>query len=49
MQDTTIETKIEECHELKNLKYKTMLMNHGSPIKETKLSNYFYPLLFLHT
>lgn len=39
MQETTIETKIEECHELKNLKYKTMLMNHGSPIKETKLSN----------
>lgn len=28
----------EECVELKNIKYKTMLLN-GSPIKETTLSN----------
>ena len=28
----------EECVELKNIKYKTMLMN-GAPIKETKSSN----------
>ena len=28
----------EECLELKNIKYKTMLLN-GSPIKETTLSN----------
>ena len=28
----------EECLELKNIKYKTMLLN-GNPIKETKSSN----------
>ena len=28
----------EECIELKNIKYKTMLLN-GNPIKETKSSN----------
>jgi hypothetical protein len=28
----------EECHELKNIKYKTMLLNR-TPKKETKLSN----------
>ena len=28
----------EECVELKNIKYKTMLLN-GSPIKETTMSN----------
>ena len=28
----------EECLELKNIKYKTMLLN-GNPIRETKSSN----------
>ncbi len=35
MEETTIKT---ECQELKNIKYKTMLLN-GVPIKETKSSN----------
>jgi hypothetical protein len=30
--------EIEECHELKNIKYKTMLLN-GNPLHETKSSN----------
>jgi hypothetical protein len=29
---------VEECHELKNIKYKTMLLN-GAPLHETKSSN----------
>ena len=29
---------VDECHELKNIKYKTMLLN-GAPINETKSSN----------
>ena len=29
---------VDECQELKNIKYKTMLLN-GSPLKETKSSN----------
>jgi hypothetical protein len=29
---------IDECHELKNIKYKTMLLN-GNPLQETKSSN----------
>jgi hypothetical protein len=33
-----METKNEECLELKNIKYKTMLLK-GAPIKETKSSN----------
>ena len=33
-----METKNEECLELKNIKYKTMLLK-GVPIKETKSSN----------
>ena len=33
----TEEAKTEECAELKNLKYKTMLLS-GVPIKETKSS-----------
>jgi len=33
-----METKNEECLELKNIKYKTMLLN-GNPLKETKSSN----------
>jgi hypothetical protein len=37
--DSQIEpTKIDECQELKNIKYKTMLLN-GAPLKETKSSN----------
>jgi len=34
--DTT--TIIEECQELKNIKYKTMLLN-GAPLQETKAAN----------
>lgn len=37
MEETAIVVN-EECVELKNIKYKTMLLN-GSPIKETTLSN----------
>ena len=33
-----VDNKVDECVELKNIKYKTMLMN-GAPIKETKSSN----------
>ena len=33
-----IQNQNEECLELKNIKYKTMLLN-GNPIKETKASN----------
>jgi hypothetical protein len=33
-----INTVIDECQELKNIKYKTMLLN-GNPLKETKSSN----------
>ena len=29
----------EECHELKNIKYKTMLLNR-TPLKETKITNH---------
>ena len=36
MEDTTITTN--ECQELKNIKYKTMLLN-GIPLQETKSSN----------
>ena len=39
MQEISVDAKNEECHELKNIKYKTMLMNHGTTIKETKSSN----------
>ena len=35
---TTVNEKIEECVELKNIKYKTMLMS-GNVIHETKTSN----------
>ena len=33
-----IQNQNEECLELKNIKYKTMLLN-GNPLKETKSSN----------
>ena len=33
-----VDNKTDECIELKNIKYKTMLMN-GAPIKETKSAN----------
>ena len=41
--DSTLETPVtskkdEECIDLKNIKYKTMLLN-GAPLKETKSSN----------
>jgi len=32
------EKNVEECQELKNIKYKTMLLN-GSPLQETKSAN----------
>jgi len=35
---TSSQNQNEECLELKNIKYKTMLLN-GNPIKETKSSN----------
>ena len=35
---TTVNEKIEECVELKNIKYKTMLMS-GNVVHETKTSN----------
>ena len=34
-----IEIKTEECIELKNIKYKTMLQSGGAVIRETKFSN----------
>jgi hypothetical protein len=37
MENNSINT-IDECHELKNIKYKTMLLN-GNPLHETKSSN----------
>lgn len=36
MEETIV--KIDECQELKNIKYKTMLLN-GTPLQETKSSN----------
>ena len=38
MEQTNIENKSEECVELKNIKYKTMLLS-GVPLHETKSSN----------
>jgi len=38
MEEPSISIKNEECLELKNIKYKTMLLN-GNPVKETKSSN----------
>ena len=38
MEELPIVANNEECVELKNIKYKTMLLS-GNPIKETKLSN----------
>jgi hypothetical protein len=38
MQENKIQENKEECQELKNIKYKTMLLN-GNPLKETKSSN----------
>jgi hypothetical protein len=35
VETTESETIVEECQELKNIKYKTMLLN-GSPLQETK-------------
>jgi hypothetical protein len=35
---TNNDTTIDECQELKNIKYKTMLLN-GAPLSETKSSN----------
>uniref|UniRef100_A0A6C0ERU3 Uncharacterized protein n=1 Tax=viral metagenome TaxID=1070528 RepID=A0A6C0ERU3_9ZZZZ len=38
IEENDVYNKIEECQELKNIKYKTMLLN-GNPIQETKSSN----------
>ena len=39
MEESNIEKdNNDECQELKNIKYKTMLLN-GAPLKETKSSN----------
>jgi hypothetical protein len=39
MEETnTIIVNNDECHELKNIKYKTMLLN-GKPLQETTSSN----------
>jgi hypothetical protein len=36
--DNTVKNESGECNELKNIKYKTMLLN-GNPLQETKSSN----------
>lgn len=36
--DNNIKIIVEECQELKNIKYKTMLLN-GTPLQETKAAN----------
>jgi hypothetical protein len=36
--DNTLKNESGECNELKNIKYKTMLLN-GNPLQETKSSN----------
>jgi hypothetical protein len=38
MEEVITENKHDECLELKNIKYKTMLLS-GAPLKETKSSN----------
>lgn len=38
MEENHNDSNINECHELKNIKYKTMLLN-GNPLQETKSSN----------
>jgi hypothetical protein len=38
IENDTTTTIIEECQELKNIKYKTMLLN-GVPLQETKAAN----------
>ena len=40
--------KNQECQELKNIKYKTMLLN-GQPLQETKLANDLSNLDFLRS
>lgn len=39
-ESSTIEVNNDECQELKNIKYKTMLLN-GAPLHETKSENDF--------
>jgi len=36
--NTNTDITVDECQELKNIKYKTMLLN-GAPLHETKSSN----------
>lgn len=43
MEESTTTTITDECLELKNIKYKTMLLN-GVPLTETKSSNNLYNL-----
>jgi hypothetical protein len=38
MEENHNDSNSSECHELKNIKYKTMLLN-GNPLQETKSSN----------
>ena len=38
MEENHNDSNSNECHELKNIKYKTMLLN-GNPLQETKSSN----------
>ena len=40
MEEAIAQNKNDECLELKNIKYKTMLLS-GAPLKETKSSNDF--------
>ena len=40
MEEAPLISSNEECVELKNIKYKTMLLS-GNPVKETKSSNDF--------
>ena len=37
-ENTNADITVDECQELKNIKYKTMLLN-GAPLHETKSSN----------
>ena len=37
-EQNSVSVIVDECHELKNIKYKTMLLN-GNPLQETKSSN----------
>ena len=42
-ENTNADVTVDECQELKNIKYKTMLLN-GVPLHETKSSNDIFNL-----